>query len=74
MIKCPKCGSTDIKPIGDTHYICNNKQCSKNGKPVQFKVVYDEKKEVPYNHIFANRSLKEFFKLPYLNTPKPGEE
>ena len=73
MIRCPKCGSIDIKPIGDTHYICNNENCNKD-KLTQFRVIYDKIKEVPYNHIFEKRDIKEFFKLPYLENIKLGNE
>lgn len=74
MIRCPKCGSIEIKKIGNTHYICNNQNCINNKKPIQFKVEYDNKKIFPYNFIFPNRDIKEFYKLPYFNSPSVGDE
>lgn len=73
MIRCPKCGNTNITKVGNTHYICNDGTCN-GGKRIQFKVIYDDKKEFPYNHIFSNRNIKEFYKTPYLQTPKIGDE
>lgn len=61
-IKCPKCDSEDIKIIGD-HYFCN--YCF-----AEFQIVFDLKKEFPYNCIFPNRPVSSFYRMPYYNYDK----
>lgn len=56
-----------VTPIGDSHYMCNNPECSlREGKNVQFNIVIDKKIKFPYNQIFIDRKKSEFFRKPYL--------
>lgn len=72
-MKCPKCFGTDITPIGSTHYVCNNPDCKlSDGSHVQFRVVQDDRIHFPYNQIFVNRSVTEFYRQPYLTLPSVG--
>ena len=64
---CPRCMEDNTTPVGNSHYICNNKKCvDKNGKPTQFRFIPDTSINFPYNVIFPNRKITEFFKKPYL--------
>lgn len=64
---CPRCMTDNTSPVGNSHYVCNKKGCvDENGKPTQFRVIYDTEKRFPYNEIFPDRKLIEFFKKPYL--------
>ena len=65
---CPRCGSDSGTNTKDNNYICLNNSCkTSEGSPTQFQIVTDEKKYFPYNIIFKNRKLNEFFKKEYLN-------
>lgn len=68
-MKCPKCGSSNVSLVGDSHYICNESNCK-----VQFNFVIDDKIHFPYNQIFRNRSINEFFRKPYLQIKNVGNE
>lgn len=73
MIQCPRCMGTDISPVGNTHYVCNNKKCTTDsGARTQFTRLIDEKVHFPYNQIFVTRSRTEFYRQPYLQIKDPG--
>ena len=66
-MKCPRCFGNDISPVSNTHYICNNPNCTDdNGNKTQFFQIFDDKKHFPYDQIFPNREDSEFYRLPYL--------
>lgn len=66
-MKCPKCFKTDVSSVGNTHYICNNPNCTdNNGHRTQFKIVTDTKKYFPYDQIFSNHSILDFYRNEYL--------
>lgn len=68
-MRCPRCYRTDFRPVGDTHYICNNPSCmDDNGRRTQFKVETDESIQFPYNQIFISRKTEEFYKESYIKT------
>ena len=67
---CPKCFGTDVSPVGTTHYICNNPECTVNGARTQFKLVIDDEVRFPYNQIYVNRPKQDFFRKPYLTLSK----
>lgn len=70
---CPRCLGNDVTPIGTTHYVCNNPNCKQeDGSHVQFRMVQDDKVHFPYNQIFVNRGVHEFYRLPYLTLPSVG--
>ncbi len=69
---CPKCLKSNVIPVGTTHYICNNPECSVNGLKTQFKFVIDDEIRFPYNQIFINRSKEEFYRKPYLQISSKG--
>lgn len=71
---CPKCLGTNVSPVGTTHYICNNPDCSNNGAKTQFMFVVDEKVHFPYNQIYVNRSRQDFFRKPYLQLASAGSK
>jgi hypothetical protein len=72
---CPKCGKSNVILVGNTHYICNDPDCSAdNGNKVQFNFVIDEKIRFPYNQIFKNRNISEFYRKPYLQIKNVGVE
>ena len=66
IVKCPKCFSTNVSLISNTHYLCNNPNCKHNGNKTQFRVVYDNTINFPYNQIFTDRTADEFYREPYL--------
>ena len=71
MLYCPRCGTTDISPVGTTHYVCNNPKClDENGERTQFQKIDDTEIEFPYNIIFNGRNKTEFYKVPYLKLKK----
>lgn len=73
QIVCPRCGGTDISPVGATHYVCNNKKCTDvQGGRTQFLLTYDRTVRFPYNQIFVGRPKSEFYKMSYLQI-KPTE-
>jgi len=70
---CPKCMTNNTTLISDTHYVCNNPDCSNDdGSRVQFKFVIDNKINFPYNQIFINRQKQEFYTKPYLKIENTG--
>lgn len=74
MVTCPKCFQSDVTLVNNSHYICNNPNCSNMGKRVQFRKVIDKKIKFPYNQIFVDRSKNEFFRKPYLELETVGNE
>lgn len=74
-MQCPKCFGTDVSPIGTSHYVCNNPNCTlDNGSRTQFRAVEDTKVRFPYNQIFVNRGKDEFIRKPYLEIKSVGVE
>ena len=72
-MQCPRCFKTDVSAVGDTHYVCNNPDCTdESGNRTQFRVVEDEKINFPYNQIFVSRAVKDFFRKPYLKLENIG--
>lgn len=64
---CPRCKSENAKIVSGNHYICSNENCrNSEGNKTQFKVITDSKLFFPYNVIFKNRKLSEFFRYEYL--------
>jgi DNA-directed RNA polymerase subunit RPC12/RpoP len=61
-MKCPKCGSDNIKLLAD-HYFCN--VCLS-----EFEFIIDEKKFFPYNCIFPKRPIELFYREPYYDYTK----
>lgn len=57
MIICPRCGRDDTLLMTD-HYYCNYCQA-------EFKLLVDDYKRFPYNCIFPNRIISEFYRKPY---------
>mgnify|MGYP000004337698 FL=1 len=75
MICCPRCGSTDISPVGTTHYVCNNPTCvDEHGDRTQFQKIDDTVIQFPENIIFNGRNKSEFYKLPYLQLKNKRRE
>lgn len=72
-MQCPKCGSNDTTPIGTSHYVCNNPNCITNGNRTQFKQITDDYIRFPYNQIFVDRSVAEFYRKPYLQLEIVGD-
>lgn len=72
-MRCPKCMQENVSMVGNTHYICNTPNCvDQNGNRTQFIYVQDEKIKFPYNQIFINRSINEFYRKPYLEIASSG--
>jgi len=71
-MQCPNCLSINVSPVGDTHYICNNPDCSRYGKRTQFSISYDKKIKFPYTQIFKNHTKEEFYKKIYLKLKNVG--
>lgn len=64
---CPRCGSDSTVNTKDNNYICLNSTCkTAEGRPTQFQIITDDKKYFPYNIIFKNRNLNEFYKKSYM--------
>ena len=75
MIHCPRCGSTDISPVGTTHYVCNVSTCvDEYGDRTQFQKIDDNNIQFPENIIFNGRNKSEFYKLPYLQLKNKRRE
>lgn len=73
IMQCPRCFQSNVTAIADSHYVCNNPDCSDdNGNKVQFSVVEDKNINFPYNQIFVNRGKKEFYRKPYLELEEVG--
>ena len=71
MMRCPRCGRTDISPVGTSHYVCNNPTCvDEHGDRTQFQKIDDQEISFPYNIIFKGHNKSEFYKLPYLKLKK----
>lgn len=71
--QCPRCMKYDSTIISDTHYLCNDHNCvSDIGERTQFLHVPDKKVHFPYNQIFVNRSVGEFYRKPYLTVGTTG--
>lgn len=71
---CPKCLKDNVSPIGDSHYVCNDPNCTnENGSRTQFRHVPDEKIKFPYNQIFITRKKSEFYREPYLKLEEVGD-
>ena len=67
-MECPRCGKSDTTMIGNSHYVCNDPTCiDENGNRTQFRLVIDREVKFPYNQIFVNRPIENFYKKPYLN-------
>lgn len=71
---CPKCLKDDVTPVGTTHYICNNPECSNNGTRTQFHHIVDDRIRFPFNQIFINRSKQDFFRKPYIALATVGDK
>lgn len=72
-ILCPKCMGSDVSLVGNTHYVCNNPECiMDDGSRTQFRLVIDKKIEFPYNQIFVDRNVEEFYRQPYLQLQDVG--
>lgn len=71
---CPKCFSNNVYVIGTSHYVCNNPECVNNGKRTQFRHVIDDKVQFPYNQIFVDRNIHEFYRKPYLELASTGKK
>lgn len=70
---CPICFGDDVSIVGESHYVCNNPDCKdSDGKRVQFRHVIDNKVHFPYNQIFVNRNVQEFYRKPLLEISSPG--
>lgn len=64
---CPRCMEDSGQSVNDTHYICTRTECiDQNNKRTQFKYINDSKLYFPFNVIFPKRTLKEFYRKPYL--------
>ena len=64
---CPRCLRNSGQNVNNTHYVCNRSECvDSNNKRTQFKFINDSKLYFPYNVIFPKRSIKEFYRKPYL--------
>ena len=73
---CPRCYRSVIgdeseiatKEVGgDSQYICTKEHCiHDNGDEVQFFVNNDQKKSFPYDQIFPDRELSEFYTKKYV--------
>lgn len=73
MIQCPRCFGTNVSPVGNSHYVCNNKNCTKDpNKRTQFQISFDSSVKFPYNEIFVNRPKSEFYKNLYLQIKEVG--
>ena len=73
-MKCPTCmqDCSVLVPGPTSHYVCQNPDCSEHGNPVQFRVVTDTAIQFPYNQIYVNRKLEEFYQKPYMKLPDVG--
>ena len=71
---CPKCMGSDISLVGNTHYICNNPECTNGAARTQFRFVPDDEVKFPYNEIFVSRSTQDFFRKPYIELSATGTE
>jgi len=71
-MQCPNCMSINVTLVGNTHYICNNKNCNRYGKRTQFYVTQDKEVKFPYTQIFKDRQLSEFYKKQYLKIKDVG--
>ena len=64
---CPRCMQNSGQNVNNSHYVCNRPECTDlNNKRTQFKFITDTKLYFPYNVIFPQRSIKEFYRKPYL--------
>lgn len=72
-MKCPKCMKDDTTIISNSHYVCNDPKCiDDKGNRTQFRFITDKKVKFPYNQIFVNRQVHEFFRKPYLEIEMNG--
>ena len=72
-MQCPRCMKNDTTLISNSHYVCNNPDCtSDEGDRTQFKFITDSKIRFPYNQIFVNRIKSEFYRKPYLKIENTG--
>jgi len=71
--QCPRCMKCDSTIISDTHYLCNDPNCvSETGERTQFLHIPDKKVHFPYNQIFVDRPVEEFYRKPYLPIETTG--
>lgn len=74
-MQCPRCMKDNTTPIGDSHYVCNNPDClNDENNRTQFKIVEDSYIRFPYNQIFVDRSVHQFYRKPYLELEEVGEK
>lgn len=76
-MKCPRCFKEDTILINGSnpHYLCNNPNCVDDaGAQTQFMVVPDKTILFPYNQIFIDRSVEEFYRKPYLIIDNEGNK
>lgn len=67
-MQCPRCFKDDTSVVGTTHYVCNDPLCvDSNGRRTQFRMVYDEEVQFPFNEIFIKRGVTNFYRKPYLD-------
>lgn len=73
-------GVTQITDASGSHYICNNPKCGDKyiyeddalnpdpdpGRKTQFRVVTDRQVRFPFNQIFVDRELEEFYQKQYV--------
>lgn len=65
---CPRCYNDSGVLVNDTHYICQREECTdENNIRTEFLHVVDSELHFPYNIIFQNRELKEFYRNSYLD-------
>ncbi len=70
---CPICFGNDVSIVGESHYVCNNPNCKdKDGKRIQFRHVVDDRIHFPYNQIFVDRGVQEFYRKPLLEIASTG--
>ena len=68
---CPRCLNDTGTSVNNTHFVCTTQTClDENQKRTQFKYINDDHLYFPYNVIFPNRSVKEFYRKPYLLVKK----
>lgn len=64
---CPVCGSDSIKEVNGTHYICSKENCfNSKGQRTEFKIIYENQLNFPYNIIFSTRNINNFYKIQYI--------
>lgn len=65
---CPRCYNDSGIQVNESHYICQRESCvNSNNERTEFIHVIDSNLHFPYNIIFQNRKLNEFYRNSYLD-------